>query len=148
MARNRKSYLQIIREKQNKTREVVAYEAGIDTSTLWRAEQNPANTKPDIMNMIIDSVGDEFAGYLYLSDNPVAMRFLPGGVERMDLLQAVVQLRSAMLRYLVDMEGLLDSAADGVISEDEMEQWIKSKGKLREILKAYIALECADGADK
>ena len=148
MAQKSKSYLQIIREKTKKTREVVAEEACIDPSTLVRAEKNPANTNPDVINAIVTSLGDDYAAYLYLSQNPVAMRFIPNGVERMSILQAVVHMRSAIKDLMLNMDCLLDAAVDNEISEEEIELWMESKGMIKNIVRAYIALECADGTEQ
>lgn len=148
MAQKRKSYLQIAREAKSLSREVVAEETGLDVSTLYRYEQNPANVPTDAMNMLIDAIGDKYIGYLSLMDNHVARRFIPGGVRRMTIQEAILSMAVIGKSLYEEIQEMMEIAMDGVINEDEIDKWLKSKKHIKEFIATYIGLECADGTDK
>ncbi len=156
MAQNVETVFKISRNRANYSREAATEMIkGISSAkTLYRYELPKGDTEhiqvpADIVEQMMDVYDDEYLGYLYLMDNPVARRFIPENVERMGLLQAVVQLSLAIKSYMKDLDEVMDVACDGKITPEEAKRcWSDSKNKLREVVRAYIALECADGADK
>lgn len=147
MARKTKSYLQISRESKNLSREVVAAEACMDNSTLVRYDNDPAKTPCDAMNVLIDVIGDEYIGYLYLMSNPVARRFIPGGVRRMTLQEAILGMAVAGKNLYERIQDMMEIALDGEIDEEEEDKWLEAKELMQKFIKSYIALECADGVE-
>ena len=156
MARNVETVYKMSRNRANYSREAATEMIrGISSSkTLYRYELPKGDAEhiqvpADIVEQMMDVYDDEYLGYLCLMDNPVARRFIPGNVERLDPLQAVVQLSLSIKDYMKDMDNVMDVACDGKITPEEAERcWNVSKSKLPEVVRAYIALECADGADK
>lgn len=147
MADKNKSYLQIGREAIKASRESIAYETHIDTSTLQRYERNPANVPHDNMNILIDRLGDEYIGYLYMMSNDVAKRFIPEGVRKLTLPQAVLGLAIECRNLYEQVQDMMQLAADDNITQEEMDKWIKAKGNIYDFIKAFYEVECADGTE-
>lgn len=127
------------------TQEMAAELLNMSVRQLGRYESGEANPSDDVVGSMMTVYEDEYLGYLYLLDDTVGQSFLPREVERCSMLEAVVMTSLAAKEFVENIDHMMKSAIDGKITDDEIKEWLNSKGKLKKVVAGYIAIECADG---
>jgi len=145
MSNTSKTIYKSSRERAGMTQETAVELLLIELSQLSRIENERAEAADDIVREMMDAYSDDYLGYLHLLNSPVGQKILPRGVERCDMLKAVVKTSLAIEEFLKEVKPMMKAAVDEKITEDELKEWLKGKDKLREVVKGYFAIEFADG---
>ena len=145
MSKQGKTIYKSSRERAGLTQESAVELLSVELSQLSRYERGGVRPSDDIVAEMMDVYGDEYLGYLHLLDSPVGKRILPRGVERCSMLEAVVKTSLAIDEYIKEIKHMMKVSVDGKVDDNELKQWLESKGKLEEVTKGYYSIDFADG---
>lgn len=126
------------------TQERWAEAIGVDVRSVQRYEQGETTPPDDIVATMAMISAHPVLCYWHMTSRPQLGDVLPD-VERVPLPQAVIQALVAISNFSDMQGGLLQLAADGMITPDEQYEWAEIVARLDGVTKAILQLKYADG---
>ena len=128
-----KTPYQVTREKLDLSREKAAEQTGIEPFKIERIENEKIKADPwDVVAMAEAYKEPQLCNYYCANECPIGMKYVPE-VAIKDLSQVVLEMLASLNSMKKSQERLIEITADGVIENDELEDFIHIQKELARI---------------
>ena len=125
-----KSIYQLAREKMGFSREKAAELAEMDPSKIERIENQRAQAGPwDVIAMAEAYKKPELCNYYCSNECPIGMKYVPE-IKLKELPQVILEMLVSLNSIKKSQERLIEIGADGVIKDNELEDFIRIQNEL------------------
>ena len=125
-----KTVYRLAREKMKLSREKAAEMAGLEPSKIERIENEKAVPGPwDIIGMSKAYKAPELCNYFCANECPIGMKCVPE-IKIKELSQIVLEMLASLNSMKKSQERLIEITADGMIEDDELEEFIRIQNGL------------------
>lgn len=140
--RENKNLYQLSREKLGLTREAAeAKMPGLSADRIEKIESEKVIAHPEEALLMQEGYGNpELCNYYCTHECPIGQRYVPE-VKIRELSQMSLEVLASLNALEKQKNRLVEITVDGVISEDEREDFAAIRGRLREIAETAAALD-------
>ena len=125
-----KTVYQLAREKMELTREHAAELSELEPSKIERIENEKTAPNPwDVIAMARAYKSPELCNYFCANECPIGMKCVPE-IKIKDLSQIVLEMLASLNSMKKSQDRLIEITADGMIEDDELEDFIKIQNGL------------------
>lgn len=136
-----KTIYQLSRENLGYSREKAAEETGIEPFKIERIENEKIQADPwDVVAMSNGYKAPQLCNHYCANECPIGMKYVPE-VTVKDLSQVVLEMLASLNSMKKSQERLIEITADGVIENDELEDFIHIQNELERISVTVEALQ-------
>ena len=130
MERTEKNVYRVARERLALSREKAAELTELDTSRIERIENEKTAPSPwDVIAMARAYKSPELCNYFCANECPIGMKCVPE-IKIKELSQIVLEMLASLNSMKKSQERLIEITADGMIEDDELEDFIKIQNGL------------------
>ena len=130
------------RRKAGLTQEQAAERLHISVRTISDYERGKSLPPDDVVESMIDVYKSLRLGYVWLRCNRIGSKLLPDTPQR-HLQASILYLDVGLKKAIKAHADIVDVGCDGVIDEQEAEQWADAMNKLQNLSSAIFAVQMA-----
>ena len=131
--KKRKTVYQVAREELDLTREQASELTYLEPYRIERIENEKMEETPwDVVSMAKAYKKPELCNYYCSNKCPIGELYTPE-IKIKDLSQVILELLASLKSIRREQETLIDITADGVIGDDELEEFIRIQSELEKI---------------
>lgn len=128
-----KNMYQLVREKMGYTREKAAEETKLEPYKIERIESEKIQADPwDVVAMADAYKEPQLCNHFCANECPIGMKYVPE-IKIKDLSQVVLEMLASLNTMKRSQERLIEITADGIIENDELEDFINIQKELERI---------------
>lgn len=128
-----KTPYQIVREELGLSREKAAEITGIEPFKIERIENEKIQADPwDVITMSEAYHEPKLCNYFCSNECPIGVKYVPE-LKIKDLSQIILEMLASLNSMKKSQEKLIEITADGVISDDELQDFVNIQKELRRI---------------
>ena len=128
-----KTVYQLAREKLGYSREKAAEETELEPFKIERIENEKIQADPwDVVAMATAYKEPQLCNHFCANECPIGMKYVPE-IKIKDLSQVVLEMLASLNSMKKSQERLIEITADGVIENDELEDFINIQKELERI---------------
>ena len=128
-----KTVYQLAREELSYSREKAAEETGLEPFKIERIENEKIQADPwDVVAMATAYKQPSLCNHFCANECPIGMKYVPE-IKIKDLSQVVLEMLASLNSMKRSQERLIEITADGIIENDELEDFINIQKELERI---------------